>query len=792
MFALHHARVTNGAQRSSIHSFAAGCAPRTQRTLIAALIGASLGLAGTTLHAAPGQDHSQAGADNGRGAQIAQQARERAQARKAARAAESGERARRAGNDMVHALKEFEEAKGSDRSLLARMLAERVAERQRELAELVQVDPAAAIAQATPAELRERMPAEAQQMLESEVEATGVVVGTLVDDLESGRHEHHLYLETGNGASGQQRLGLHVAGRADDDEKLMSLIDRRVRMRALRVGNRLAVANDSQIEMAAAPGNNGKGNNGKGSGSGSTSSGTTTTTTSGSTTAPTATVVSGDQRTLVIMGNFQDRNVGCSAADINNRMFGATSSVNQILKDSSRGAVTVSGQVVGPFTIPFSANGVCDYNAWGTALDNAARAAGIDTSRFQRLAYAVPTNSTCGFGGIANLGGSIPTRSWTLECQTTGLIAHELSHNLRFQHASTPSAEYGDYSDPMGYTRTVLMNGPNRVMAGWLTGSSVIDAKSSGTFTISTLGTSQLGTAEVIRVPKPDTGEFYYLSSRQSLSLDTNLGSIYKNVVSVHRSTGTMPAKTFLLATLAAGQSYTDATNGLKFSANSITADNAAVSVQLPGSTVPPPPVCALAGPTLSVSPASQTAAAGGTLNYQLTLKNNNSSACAPATFAMSQKGPAGFSGAFSSTSVPLASGATTSLNWSVASAATLADGVYSINAQAAQSGTAAASTPASYVVYTPITKLSVNLTNPADGAVLAAAPITFSVDACDPVRVTRVEFWLSGMPVGTAMVAPFQLRFDATRWAGTRPLEVRAYNAKNESVTQKITVTFK
>ena len=52
------------------------------------------------------------------------------------------------------------------------------------------------------------------------------------------------------------------------------------------------------------------------------------------------------------------------------------------------------------------------------------------------------------------------------------------------------------------------------------------------------------GAAQVVRLPKKDTSEHYYLSLRQSIGLDANLESAYKNVVSVHKASGKMPTKT--------------------------------------------------------------------------------------------------------------------------------------------------------------------------------------------------------------------------------------------------------
>ena len=66
-------------------------------------------------------------------------------------------------------------------------------------------------------------------------------------------------------------------------------------------------------------------------------------------------------------------------------------------------------------------------------------------------------------------------QSWVQSCAATGVYSHEFGHNLSLHHAGTPSAEYGDGSDPMGGAKTVLHNAANRVMAGWMAPGTVVD-----------------------------------------------------------------------------------------------------------------------------------------------------------------------------------------------------------------------------------------------------------------------------------------------------------------------------
>ncbi|MDT3678242.1 MAG: Ig-like domain-containing protein [Burkholderiaceae bacterium] len=679
------------------------------------------------------------------------------------------QRAKLSSNALLQAQKAFERAGTNERAQRASDVTARAAQRQQMMLELIDADPARALAMAMPETLREKLPPQARALVEQNVDASGRVVGMLIDDIERGVSDHPLFLELDD-AKGQ-RLGLAWPHDAIPEEQMMGLIDQRIRVRGLQVGNRLVVGSRNQIETAMY-------------------GGTSSSTTMAMATAP---LVSGDQRTLVVLGNFSDKAIGCSVSDVQNRLFGSTASVDKILRESSRDAVTFSGNVVGPFTIPYSGSGTCDYNAWGSAIDKAAKAAGIDMSGYARISYALPSNSNCGFSGIANLGGTPPTRSWILSCSTTGVFAHELGHNLRFHHASTPSSEYGDYSDPMGYVRTVQMNAANRVMAGWLGSGNIVDAASSGTYTVATLAAPDTGAAQVLRLRKADTNEYYYVSLRQSLDLDTNLLSTDKNVVSVHRSTGTLPAKTYSVARLAAGQTFNDAANGISVTAQSIVTGSATIGLQLAGA------VCSRSAPSVAVSPASQSGSPGTTLRYGLTITNRDSSACASSSFSVAQALPAGFAGSFSSPSVTLAPGASGSLTWSVSSGTSLADGVYSLKASAAESGGTATTAAASYTVFAdsslPTVGSSlptVSITWPADGSTIPGKPTSLSASAYDANGIGRVDFLVNGSLVGSATTAPYQVRWNAKKSTGLNTLTVRATDTAGNAAESSVRFTVK
>jgi len=684
-----------------------------------------------------------------------------AEQRRAAAVADA--QAKRSSNEVLRALKALERAPKAQRAQRESELARAVEVRRAAMLELVRTDPRAALSAAMPETLRERMPKAIRDRVEQRVELEGRVVGLSIDDHVRDIARHAYFLE-GDGVSAPARLGLQWADPSLSERDTLALIDKHVRVKALRVNGQLVVGDRNDVEAIA---KNGKGNQKDKTGS-TTDSGSTSGGTTGSLSAP---LVSGEQRTLVIMANFSDKSSGCTSSGLNTALFGTGSSVDRIYRESSANQVTFSGNVVGPFTIPYTSSSTCDFNAWGSAADAAARAAGVDPSRYARISYAIPGNSTCGWTGIAYVGGSAPTRSWVASC-SAGVFAHEIGHNLRFKHASTPTSEYGDSSDPMGGAPAVQMHAANRVMAGWVTDTSIVDNPSSGSYAIAAL-------------EAPDTNEYYYVSLRTAAGLSAGLNSAYRDVVTVHRATGTMPSPTVLLARLAAGQSFSDTTNGVRVTAQSISTGTASVAIE---STVAQ---CALATPTVQTSPASQSGAPGSTLRYSVSITNRNSSSCGNSTFALGETTPSGFTGAFASNSVTLAPGSSTTVAWSVASSTQSGDGVYSLQARAAESGGSAGSAAASYVVYADASAPTVSVTWPADGATIASKPTSLSASAYDANGIARIDFFVNGTSVGSSTTAPYQVRWNAKKSKGANTLTVRAIDtAGNASeATARFTV---
>lgn len=672
-------------------------------------------------------------------------------------------------NRMIGALRSYERAAPAARARFEEQLRALAAQREALLYAMVEQNPKAVLLRQIPPGLRDKLPASVVAAVEQEVDATGTLLGRISDDFDAGRSRQDFFLEVPvNGAT--RRLNVKPADASLSPDEMMKLVGSRLTMRGLLLRDHLVVGNRSAVQVLAA-------------------GGTTTTASTGSTTPLAAPVV---ETTLVLMGNFTDKALTCTGADISNRLFSsdpAVKSMNLLYQETSRQAVAFSGDVRGPFDIPYSSTGACDYTGWGSALKTAAQNAGVNLSNYRRISYAIPSNGNCGWSGLAYLGGSFPTQSWVAACGSTGVFVHEIGHNLRFHHAATPTAEYGDGSDPMGGARMVQFNASNRIAAAWLPAGNVVDANGTGSYGLTSLSLTSAFAPQVLRLRKADTNEYYYVSLRTGSGFDAGLTTAYLNKVSVHRSPGTLGAKTYLLAQLAPGQSFTDATNGITIAPTSVSGEGATIAVTTSA------PQCTTSEPSIATSPVSQSGAPGATMQYAVTVTNRNSASCASSAFAMTQTLPPGFAGGFSPSSVTLAPGASASLAWSVTSSASSADGSYTIRATATDSGAGgkSAGADAAYVVYADTTPPSVSVRSPSNGAVLKRGNITVSASASDASGIARVEFWVGATRIASDSSSPYSVNWNARRYAlGNHTITARAFDTAGNSADASVTITLR
>ncbi len=667
-------------------------------------------------------------------------------------------------DQLFAALRQYQNMPAATRAQLEARLVQLAQQRQQRLIALLERNPRLAAMRFMPPGLRAGFPAAAQAYIERDLSATGTVAARVADDFARGQSRSDFVLQ----AAGTTYT-LAMADPAGGERDLLGWTGRQVELRGVALGLRLVVTDRRQGRIVGLD----------------TTGGTAVP--NGTNSTPTITpVVKGDQRTLVILANFTDKALTCTAADVNTRVFGATgNTVNNGFKEASRGLVSFSGNVVGPYTIPYSAaDTTCPFGNWGSAAESAARAAGVDPSQYTRVAYVVPPGGGCGWAGLAYMPGR---QSWVNTCSSTGVYTHELGHNLALHHAATPTSEYGDGSDPMGGARVVRNNAGNQAMAGWLPTGSVLDVFAGGSYPLAALG-GEAGTAtQVLRIVKPDTSEVYYVSFRQALGVDANLPATFQNTVSVHRAIGTgkLPARTYLLQTLGAGGSFVDSINGIQIVNQGVAGNTATVGVSFSGGT------CERVAPTVAVNPASASGSAGGAVSYGVTVTNNNTAACGTGSFALQQTLPSGFSGSFSATALSLAPGASASTTWQVRSASTAADATYTLDVIAGDGAGAATTSHASYIVATDRTAPTLTVTSPARDAVLSGRSVTLAATASDASGVAAVEFYVNGRLMARDASAPYSVNWNLRKAPkGLNTLRVRAVDNAGNATEDSFNVT--
>ncbi len=392
------------------------------------------------------------------------------------------------------------------------------------------------------------------------------------------------------------------------------------------------------------------------------------------------------RRAVVLVVNFADSAVSCSDASIAGLMFTGTSSVDGLYQASSHGLVAFPGDTdsnglpdVFRVSIPNSVTGSCDPYGWAAAAEAAAPSAGVNLSLYQHRVFALPSNVSCSWAGLGNVGCGTFCRAWVATCNLQDVYAHELGHNLDMAHASTDTnndgasdCEYCDQSDIMGYGgvgwRT--FNGAHNDQKVWLPTEKIVQVTTAGTSThvLSPLQADPATTPypHVLKIRKVDTGSWYYLTYRQRAGYDASLNTSYADRTNVHRYSGSGYNNTFFLSALQDGQSFDDAVNGL--SVRQLSHDAISATIQITT-------VCTPTAPSVALSPGTQSGRPGSELSYTLTLTNNDPSMCASSTFGLTSAVPAGWTGTLSAASLTLAPGAQGQATLFVRSSEAEADG---------------------------------------------------------------------------------------------------------------------
>lgn len=417
----------------------------------------------------------------------------------------------------------------------------------------------------------------------------------------------------------------------------------------------------------------------------------------------------GAQKTLVILVNFTDKATQPYTVSTAHSMFNTTSnfdlenSFNQTWLTGVSNS-SAAADIVGWFTINQSST-ACDYSTTASLADQAATAAGVSLSNYNRRVYAFPQNS-CSWWGLGTVGGN-PSRSWINGSLQLRVVAHEMGHNLGLYHSHSldcgaaviggtcTSSDYGDYFDTMG-SSAYHYNAYQKERLGWLNygvSPPIAEVTMDGVYWISPYqsNTDEPKALKIFKsVDSSGRRTHYYLEARRAIGFDAGLSgnSNVMNGVLVRIGTESSGNSSYLLdmtpgtsswsdPALTVGQTFSDPDAGVTFSVLSVDNSGANVSVTFSGGGTSS---CVRGNPSVSLTPSSQTVAAGGSVSHTVTVTNTDSSACSASSFNLTSTMPSGLSGKFGVSTLNLSPGSSSSTTLTVSASASLAAGVYNFS----------------------------------------------------------------------------------------------------------------
>jgi hypothetical protein len=552
------------------------------------------------------------------------------------------------------------------------------ANRKQLLKALIESNPAKVLQLAIPADVRAGLPSEVQPYIEEHLEAEGDLE-VLVEDYERESRVLYFLLPVGK-KGGRERLSLHFAAQPPSDLQTGS----RVRVKGVQIDQAVALESGgyTSVEMLVA----------------------------------TLSSTLGEQKTLVILVNFQDRATQPYTLDYaRNVVFHTTSNFDL---ENSYQQTWLTGDVVGWYTIPLTSTG-CDPSQILSLAQAAATAAGVNLSSYNHWVIAFPGNA-CGWWGLGTVGGN-PSVAWINGSLELMVVGHEMGHNFGLFHShsldcgsevvgtSCTQSEYGDTVDIMGCYAPGHFNAYQKGRLGWLNAGAsppLTTVTTTGAYTIDALETPGIG-PKALKISRPGQTTFFYVEYRKASGFDSFLSS-YPNILNgvvIHQAYDADSNSSNLLdltpstaswydPALTVGNSFTDPVSGVTVTTTAVNGTSASVYVNYGGG-----PTCVHANPSVTMAPTQIQAVKGTQVTYSVSVTNHDT-ACPPASFSLQASVPNGWASVLAPT-VSLNPGASTTTTFKVTSSASATNGSYPVGVTAKNTGFPAytASASATYVV---------------------------------------------------------------------------------------------
>lgn len=358
-------------------------------------------------------------------------------------------------------------------------------------------------------------------------------------------------------------------------------------------------------------------------------------------------------KTIVMMVNLSNASLTeTEIAAVPAQMYTGPRNVAAMFEEASLGQTVFNmdsngdgrSDIYGPITIA-SDNTTCNYGQWAAEAEAAVTAQGVNLTDFKYRLFVLPHYSKlpqCSWAGIANLGCGTFCRAWVAEPQSGMVYAHEIGHNLGLHHAGNDpgndgviDVEYGDYSDVMGLSRAWhVFNAAHVDQMKWY--APIQDAVQTvtlgGTYSIGAIGTNFSNSLpKALRIHRPVTNDFLYLSFRQASNYDASLSTTYTRGVNIHRYKGSGAFRTAHITTLINGVAFSDAESGA--SIYQVSAMDGVATLQVSFGE------CVAPAPAVSVAPTSVVVRANTVASASVSVTSLDRGDCQPARFVLSQTG---------------------------------------------------------------------------------------------------------------------------------------------------------